>query len=214
MRTTLVRPSMLLGAGLLFAVAPLAATSLQVTAAAALEGNFGLEIVRDGNTGFAYVEDRSPSQESCGTIRFRIDPNSVAMPNSTIEAILVGNGNDPGGGSAVFRVYLLRSTNGTYRVRAFGRIDDGVGADWARTKSVTIGDAARQVQVEWCKATALGANDGFIRITRLDNGLTQEVTGIDSDERDWRRTKFGLVTSIDPGIVGSIYLDDFQSFRN
>lgn len=203
-----------LALALCMALPAAAANTLAVTGAAALEGSFGLEITRDGTTNAVYVQDNSPNAETTGRVVFRVDPNSMPLPNNTQEAIFIAAGPDPGGGSATFRVYLVRSNLGAYRVRAYCRIDDGPGIpNWARTNSCTLGDAARQVQVEWSTSTSPGANDGICRITRLDNGCSHEETGLDIDDRDWRRSRLGLVTSIDSGISGSFYLDDYQSFR-
>jgi len=205
--------SIIVCAGLLCIPPAFAANTIMVNGTAALEGSFGLEVIQDGSTNQTYVQDNSPSTEVCGKILFRIDPNSFPLIPGQEQSVIHGQGSDPGGGTGVFRVNLVLSTGGSYRIRAHARIDDnGPAADWARTNAVTIGDAPRQIQMDWCKATAPMANDGWIRITRVDNGAFEEVTGIDSDQRDWRRTKLGATQLVKP-VTGSYYLDDFQAFR-
>ena len=211
MRKSVICGICCLFAGLFVAVPAFAANSLAVTSAAALEGNFGLAITQDGSSNQVWVQDSSPNNETCAVIRFRIDPNGFGLPDGKETTVAVGQGpNINNGGANVFRINLVRSTGGAYRMRAHARLDDGPGVpNWARTGSVTIGDAPRQIQVEWCA----GNGDGFIRVTRLDNNGMVEETGLVNQARDWRRTKFGLPTLVRPEATGTYYLDDFEAYR-
>lgn len=212
MRKSVICGMCCLVAGLFVAAPGFAANGLAVTAAAALEGNFGLAISQDGSSSNqVWVQDTSPNNETCAVIRFRIDPNGFNLPNGKETSVAVGQGpNINNTGANVFRINLVRSTTGSYRMRAHARLDDGPGIpNWARTASVTIGDAPRQIQVDWCAANGTG----FIRVTRLDNNSMVEETNLTNQTRDWRRTKFGLPTLVRPEATGTFYLDDFEAYR-
>jgi hypothetical protein len=200
-------------AALACAAPALAANTMAVTGAPCnLEGSFGLAVTLDGSSDQALVQNNDPDQEVTFRARFRIDPNSITMPAGANHVVMGGNG--PVG--SVLRVWLLRDVGGTtYRVRAHARNDPEEAETYSRTNAITIGDAARVVEVEWAASSAAGADDGFVTIRRIDNGASQTVTGINNDDASGviNRALFGAVTSMDVGDSGTYCLDDYSSFR-
>lgn len=190
------------------------AASVNVTNAAALNGsNWGLEVDSTGG-GDAWVEDQSPSDETHFIARFWFDPNTFMLSEvpGDGESVRIFQGQEQSPSTAILRVYVIQRDNAgnpQYRVRVFARRDGNTG--WAKSQGVVLGNAPRQIEVEWQAASAIGANDGFIRITRVDNGSFKEVTGIDSDERRIGRARLGIFTG---GFgTGTLYLDEYESFR-
>ena len=69
----------LLGAAALISMAASANTSLAVTNAAAIDGNFGLEVIFDGTTTNAFVEDQTPADESTYNVEFKLRANNLTI---------------------------------------------------------------------------------------------------------------------------------------
>jgi hypothetical protein len=214
---SLVRFAIALAAVLAFVAPAMADNTISVEPQGAvpnepcnLEGSFGLAVRLDGSGDQALVQDNTPDMETTFRARFRIDPNSITMPAGANHVVMGGNG--PIG--SVLRVWLLRDVGGTtYRVRAHARNDPAEPESYTRTNAITIGDAAREVEVEWAASSAPGADDGFVTIRRIDNGASATETGINNDEQLINRALFGAVTSMDAGDLGAYCLDDYSSFR-
>jgi hypothetical protein len=74
---------------------------LNVTAAAALNGTFGLAALID-NTTVMYVLDNSPTNEARYRARFYFDPNAITMAIGDLHNIIVAL--NAGGAAAVARI--------------------------------------------------------------------------------------------------------------
>ena len=82
---------------------------LNVTAAAALNGTFGLA-ARIDNTTVMYVLDNSPTNEARYRARFYFDPNAITMASGDQHNLMVAL--NAGGAAAVARIEFFRSSGG------------------------------------------------------------------------------------------------------
>lgn len=204
-----------LAAGLVFSGSAFAANNIAVQAACALNGtNFGLCVnMQTGQTNFTYVQDNSPNAETTFRANFWIDPNSVAMAANIDFVVFACSGPLTAAPSAL-RLFLVRDSTGTnYRLRGYSRNNPGEAVNWSRTNALTIGDAARNVEVQWKADTSPGGTDGFVKVTRLDNAASVTATDTINDQHVLNRCFFGAVTSIEGTANGQVRLDQYASFR-
>ena len=183
---------------------------LNVTAAAALNGTFGLAALID-NTTVMYVRDNSPTNEARYRARFYFDPNAITMVSGDLHNIMVAL--NAGGAAAVARIEFLRSAGGAYQVRGSVRNDAGVYSD---TPFVTISDASHRIEIDWQSATSAGANNGSLRlwIDGISEATpTQTLSGIDNDTLRIEQVQLGPQGVIDAGTRGTYYFDAFVSRR-
>jgi hypothetical protein len=83
---------------------------------------------------------------------------------------------------------------------------------WRLGTPVVLGDSANLIEIEWRAASADGANDGFT--TLWINGVRQvDLTGLDNDSRRVDSIRIGAVGGIDSGTRGTIFFDEFESYR-
>ena len=186
-----------------------AANSLDVNANAALAGsNFGLEVIVDGSPNSAFVEDLTPDAETVYRGEFRSNPNSagLTMADGEFFMVFMGRGN---GGVNIIRLALVRKNNEFKIVCRMKK--DGPGT--AFCGKFTMGPAGTRVGFEWVTASAPGANDGEFRL--LKNGDVKfERTDYDNDTLTISAARLGMAKANSiAGSSGSLYLDDFASFR-
>jgi hypothetical protein len=212
----------LLAAAALISMAASADASLAVTNAAALDGNFGLEVIFDGTVSKAYVEDQTPSDETTYNAEFKLAAEgpggyviAVADDASSRHEVMAGRnpanlirieihcratfGGSPNCGAA---------TNGQWRAKAYVRRDNNT---WK-----FCGQAGFQPQagtlwgIEWVQGT--GGADGSIRF--LKNGTEVRLcNNIDNDDRGINAARIGAVNRVDAGTSGTSYMDSFVSTR-
>ena len=141
----------LLGLTLVFgAGSAFAANTLDVNAGAALAGNFGLEILIDGSSDNAYVEDLTPDGEVVYRAEFKSNPNSISMADGGFHMIFMGRGN---GGVNMIRIAMVRKA-GDYKIIC--RIKkDGPGTGFCG--KFTMGPNNTRVGLEWVTSTGPGA---------------------------------------------------------
>jgi hypothetical protein len=177
---------------------------LSVTTGAALAGRMGMSALLDDNTTIHVTDDR-PNGESGYQVRFRFDPNSIAMANGDLHALFYGY---VGTSTQVLRLEM-RFAASQYQVRAALRND---GSTWTNTAWFTISDATHLLHLNWRAATAPGANNGRL-VFRIDAVTKANLTRIDNDTRRIDRTRLGAVSGIDNGTRGSYFFDAFQANR-
>ena len=177
---------------------------LSVTLNAALAGRFGMSALVDDNTAIHVTDDR-PNGESGYQVRFRFDPNGMAMANGNLHALFYGYS----GTSTLVLKLEMRFATGQYQVRAAVRND---AAAWTNSAWFVISDAPHLLQLNWRAATAIGANNGRLAF-RLDGVLKSNLLGIDNDTRRLDRVRLGALTGIDNGTRGSYFFDAFQANR-
>jgi hypothetical protein len=178
---------------------------LSVTPGAALAGSRGLQVLLD-DTVAIYATDDRPNSESSYQVTFRLDPNSVPMNSGSAHTIFYGY---VGASTPVLRLDL-RFANNSYYLRPYARND---ASTWlAPAAWYAISDAPHQVELTWRAATAVGANNGRLRLV-IDGVQKANLTTIDNDTRRIDRVRLGAVVGIDAGSLGAYFLDDFASYR-
>lgn len=207
-----------LAAALILGAAPVFANTLAVTNAAAITGNFGLELTVDGNPGQrALVIQDDPGIINNEThILMRVDAGNLlafrqGLGNSrSFIAMQVQGDNAVSNNGAVGRLYMI-SKNGRFRVRCHCKRNNDQ-ARFCQALSMNSGTDLATIEYEIfqqigdgtqtsCAARAIG----FGEVSRSDvrNDLTV-FTGM----------RLGLVGSLNiPANAGSIYFDNFESFR-
>ncbi len=177
---------------------------LSVSAAAALNGNWGMQTLLD-DTRPLYVTDDRPNAERRYRARFYFDPNGLAMGNNKAHYLFYGYS---GASKVVLRLELRRFSN-TYQLRT-ALLNDAT--TWSNTAWFIISDTPHVVELDWQAATAARANNGSLTFW-LDNSQRAQITGIDSDTRRIDRVRLGAVAGMDAGSLGAAYFDAFVSQR-
>jgi hypothetical protein len=103
----------------------------------------------------------------------------------------------------------MRFFSGAYQIRAALRNDSAV---LVQSSWLTISDAAHTIEFDWRAATAAGANNGGLTLW-VDGVQQADLTGVDNDTARIERIRFGAVSGIDPGTLGTEYFDAFESRR-
>ena len=177
--------------------------NLRVVRYTGLFGGNALEAVIDDNTAI-YVTDDSPNIETRYRARFYFDPNSIMMKNNNAHYIFNGY---QGTSSVMFRVEFR--FNKKYEIRVALVNDKAV---WKNSKWIAISDAVHFFELDWSAATAVGANNGYLKLW-VDGVLKQNLTKVDNDTRRLDRINLGAVEAIDKGTRGNYFFDEFVSRR-
>jgi len=213
----------------------MASNSLDVNASAAREGNYGLEVLIDGSSNGAYVEDRSPAAETTYQASFWVDMNDMYMSNcsgtcSTRHVMFLAQQSETAPRTTVFRLIWGRLADdngvavGRYSVRLGCGRDNGtfqyVGGQVLRSDIAP----RKHVWIEWQAASAPGANDGICRLYTANNigqdpNLVAQVTNLDNDTRVVDVVGLGARSALadqpsDADNSGSYFLDSFESYRS
>jgi hypothetical protein len=204
-----------LGVGLLVAGFASAANTFVVQPYAALNGtNYGAEVTIDGSTNDVYVEDQTPNAETIYRATFWLDPNTISISPADRFPIFLGR---TAAGNNVIRLQLqIKWDAPIYRIRLQMKKNDQT---WMNAVSGTgvqflpIPDGPVQVTLE----TRFGTNDpttgSLVRLTA--NGQTYELTGFYSTNWSIDHVRLGAPRQSQAigTFSGSIYLDEFASFR-
>ena len=205
---------MLAVAALIVPASALATNSLDVNAAAAMQGTFGLQVLFDGSTNNAYVEDQSPNAETIYHFSF-IASRSTWVPTSTAQFyVLTGRHGDPATTNSI-RFYVRENPTapGTYHARALARTD---AAGFVQVGCGNFGTGNQTYDVVWTASTGPGNNNGTL--TCLRNGAVppgNTAITIDNDTMRVDAVRFGLFNTSPAGATaaGSYNLDEFISTR-
>ena len=202
-----------------------AANSLDVNGPAAIEGNYGLEILHDGSGNRVYVKDNSPADETVYRMSFWVDKTVISMDNcggscATRYVMFLARQEDPTA-VTVFRVIFGRlavdgaGSTPRYTVRLGTRQDNG---NFRYIGGVVVG-SVKQIMVEW----AAGNGDGVARLYARNNtglafSLKGERTDLDNDTMNIDHIRLGACSALDDQgsdvlTSGSLYLDSFESYR-
>ena len=211
----------LLAAAALISMAASANTSLDVTNAAALDGNFGLEVIFDGTTTNAFVEDQTPSDETTYNVEFKLQANNlgIAVANDATSRHEVFAGRFP---ANLIRMEIHcrvapggpgtgncgAGNDGQWRAKAYARKDNNT---WKFCGQVGfVPTAGTTYAIEWVQGDG-GAN-GSIRF--LKNGSEVRLcNNIDNDDRGINAGRMGATGRVDTGTSGTSYMDSFVSTR-
>ncbi len=172
---------------------------LSVSASAALVGSYGMQVIINDTTSM-HVTDETPNAEPRYRARYYFDPISITDGN----AQYIFTGYDS---AAVFQVEF-RFSSGLPQIRVRQYNDSGgvQSANW-----VTVSDAPHAIEIEWWAASGAGANNGGINLW-IDGVPSGSLTSVDNDTRRIEYVRLG-VSGIDPGTLGTYYLDAFESRR-
>jgi hypothetical protein len=211
----------------------MAANSVTVTGQAALEGNYGLQVNLDGanNTGDAYVVTNHPTTEGTFRFSFRIHPGTLNMnASSGFRYFIIGDIRKSTPDRNFFFIYLMKQVNGWWGVQANARQDNGAFPAWQTPVNLCQATGATlpcsvydgvgvELTYEWQKASAPGANDGFLKVYR-DGNLARTFSNLDNDTQDVDSAWFGAIFMTGGGqngdgtqASGAYYFDDFASYR-
>jgi hypothetical protein len=178
---------------------------LNVTAAAAIGGSYGLRAALDDNRSI-YVVDDTPSAETAYRARFYFDPNGISMASGNAHIVFLAR---DVAGVVAFRIEL-RSFQGDYQVRAVAPVDfaPAMGTAW-----IPITDTIHQFEVAWWSASGQFTDDGGLLLWIDDSGepLAGFIGGLDNDTRRVDSVRLGAVSGIDAGTRGTYFFDAFAS---
>ena len=177
---------------------------LTVSAAAALDGTFGLAAsVTD--TSSLYVQDNTPAAEARYRARFLFDPNGfLAGPGTAAATVRLFTALQAVNTRTV--TIVLRRRQGQYAVQAQTRLDSGTQVG---TGFVNVTDAPHAVEFDWRKAAGPGTGDGSFQLW-IDGALVATVGALDNDTTRVETARLGP-QAIQAGAVGTLFFDRFES---
>lgn len=201
--------------------------TLQVTAGAAIEGNFGLELQFDGSANTFFVLDESPNGETTYRASFWLQDNlsftncgafcstqfmpfaSMRLPDGkTIIRFVVG------------RMVADDPTYGERHLYRFSVKNDFEGFLYVGGFILTGPFTRKHVTIEW-QAGDPGVANGVARLYTSNDGGTPNLQGeLFYQNSNWviDRTLVGGLAGLgdqgsDAQTAGTIYFDSFESFR-
>lgn len=195
-----------------------AASSLDVNAAAAIDGNFGLAVTLDGTQTKAFVMDTTPDGEPIYRAQFKFRQNSWVIDppqgfTTFRNTLFVGRQDlNPSTKITVMRATLIRTISFGYIVRFGVRKDN---SQWQFCGDATLPVATSQVRtimVELAVASAPGANDGYCALYR-NNNLMKSESNIDNDTIRIDRVQLGIMEGAINRGTGTGHIDSFESYR-
>lgn len=179
---------------------------LSTSASSAYLSSYGLQALVDDTVALKAV-DSSPSDESQYRARFYFHPNSLSMNNNTAHFIF--DGIDRDNDSNLFRLELFYES-GVYKLRPQVLKDN-----YATTtgSKYTISNDWHAVEIDWKKASAPNANDGYLSLW-IDDVLVGTIANVDNDLWTLDQVQLGATAGIDTTTSGLMLFDNFESRRN
>lgn len=210
------------------ATAAWAAASVTVNGTAAMNGTtFGMSINLDGTATNAFVQSDHPNDETHYLFRFFLNPGTAVVTPGT--SIRIGAIGDDAGAVGQHIILFLRNDNAVvpnqfqlnfwYKDETAGGIYKFGGA----TYFTLVGSpCSRGYEVEWTRDTLAGtAGNGTLILRRLASTgtctptglLTRTVSNMDNDAYQVDNARFGTLNNQAVNGNGSVYFDEFSSFR-
>ncbi len=174
------------------------AAGLTVSPAAALSGAQGMQAVLSGNTP-AYVEDRTPANETGYHARFSFNPNGTTTGGAAT-SILTGLTST---GKVIFRVQY-RTSGANQQLRA-GVLQ--LSGTQALTGWVTITNAPHVIEIAWQG----GAGSSYTLY--IDGAAVQTLSGLDTSTYLLDKVRLGPSVGLSTSVLGTEYFDGFASTR-
>lgn len=218
MKTRFLTQSLVLAA-LLLLPAWAGAADLNVTNGAAFEGNFGMQLVFDGDTTQTFVQDNTPDSEPTYNFEFRLRFNDIVAPDNATQQLMQLRSDVPSNRFRVF-VWCAAGPNvgdcgpagtGSHYLAFQARRDSGEpGSPYVHCAHVSAGPNGYVLwRVEFVNGS--GSNDGTCRVFR--NG-TMIVERFDMpDEVDIDAHRWGALAAVNPAFIGELHGDNFVSTR-
>lgn len=189
------------------------AATLAVTGAAALEGSFGLEVQFAGDTALAYVQDDTPAAETVYRAIWRMDVTNEVHPGGRY-TVLFGRGGSPQTGTVRIEVVRKAGADGL-GIKCFVKKNNGnfVKANSESTNGFI--DIADNAPVQILYEVEFGASGaGSLHCENVTTGAFQDNVSINNNFYDVELVRFGAARQVNMQLItGTLYLDDFQSFR-
>jgi hypothetical protein len=179
---------------------------LTVCAPAAMNGSWGTCVDRGTNDKRKVLIDDTPVDQTSFAIRFNMDINSFSMPDGTRFRFLEAKRGLP---RTFFLV--LRRFNGQYQIQLNILVDGQI-----KYKSAwyTLSDEPHSIEIDWQASSADGANDGYIQLY-LDDGLLEEITGLDNDTHFVSSLRIGFIGRLTGSPISGIWhVDDVATSKN
>lgn len=174
-------------------------TAPLVKKAAALAGEYGLEVSFVGATDQSFVTKTLPAPQPLVRTRFRFDPNSFVLPSGVVQSIAA----QVATGVPIAWLQLRAATTG-YEARVATRQDDG---GTALSPWIALADAPDNLTFDWWSATSASKANGGARL-RLGDGATSEVRLVDNDQQRPDRFRLGALWGVVTATEGVIRFDD------
>jgi hypothetical protein len=193
--------------------------SLEVTADAAMEGNYGLRVHIDpGTLTQAYVQSDHPQQESHFRVSFWLDATNLDMPfppNTNKCFVFMKFYRDSPSPLQHTFVYICRNNVGTaYRIALNTRKNSEF---WYWLGGTFLsGDASPNphfIEIEWQQADP-GMSNGIARMWR-DGNLVREATDVNNSDWNVDQVRVGIPPDpkLGPTVSGSFDFDSYVSTR-
>jgi hypothetical protein len=191
------------------------ASGVAAAPAAALQGDYGLQVSAPPS-GSALVRDDSPADEADYHARFLLDPTGFGLVNSVHIATgrdyraTLFSGHAQGAAPRLFEIGLERNRGAlSLRTRAF--LDDGT---WLESAPLPITDARHIVEMAWRRSSAPAASDGQMQLW-LDGAEAASLSGLRTPAEGVDYVELGLVPQrrLPASIKRTVLLDAFESWR-
>jgi hypothetical protein len=182
------------------------ADSLQVSPAAALIGQYGLQVVANGAMP-RYVRDDTANRESLYQARFFFNPNAVVIQDGSALDIFTGYDNSSGSPAEVFRVQLRFLHESGYQVR--GQALKG-NQEYVSTPWYPIKDSRHSIQIYWATDVAINTQDGLF-VLDIDGEPMWSGGFLDLGHNAQQIDEVRLGKVAGEGAVGKLYFDAFDS---
>jgi len=176
---------------------------LSASLAAALDGNYGLQVLIDDNTSM-YLEDDHPLDEIAYLARFLLDPNSISMAQGDNHHLLRGFSD----GQWIVHMAFGYQVGSYYLQVGISSDEDG----WWFSNIIPISDAPQLVELEWWASSAAGANDGYLAL-HVDGVERYRMPDMDNDTHAMDTIWLGPLFGVPSGTRGEYYIDRFESIR-
>lgn len=182
------------------------ADNLQVSPAAALIGQYGLQVAVNGNTA-RYVRDDTPDHESLYLARFFFNLNAVVIPNGDALDIFAGYDNSGKSPAEVFRVQLRFLQESGYQVRGQALKGD---QEYANTPWYSINDSRHSVRIYWATDVVINSHDGLF-VLGIDGEPMWGGGFLNLSHNAQQIDEVRLGKLAGEGAVGVLYFDAFDS---
>lgn len=186
------------------------AASLDVNASAAMAGtNFGLEVIFDG-PGNAYVRDDTPADETIYRCQFWLDP-ATWNGNDAGDFFVISRATWEDQFLAAFQVMMVKKV-GLWRLWVRSMNNTGL-PRYTNRINLSPGNPSL-LQVEWVQGDTPGALSGYVTLTIIDGYNAGQSVSVDLNNSNFNvdSVVLGALQPL-PSQSGSIYLDEFASFR-
>jgi hypothetical protein len=183
-----------------------AESKMSAHADAAMAGSYGLRIDLKSTATAAYGDLTGPTDETIFTIRLLFDLNTLSMANNDIFTLAAGV---MVGGTNPLAIRVKYTTANGFQWNVLYGHDAGTTA--SNDFDLVGAGNKNTLTVSCALSTGPGNDDGWVRIMNgavEDQGVLQEITGIDSDTLNLDTARYGAVAGIDAGTDGVFYLDN------